>query len=188
MNIGFDLDRIFIDLPPLVPSRIIDLFYKEKNGPELKYRKPSKIEQIIRVFSHHPIFRPPITHNLNYIKNLVSQNKNKYYLISSRFSFLKKKTSGLIKRYGLDKVFHAMHFNYGDKQPHHFKNEIIKKLHLDMYVDDDLQLLEHLTYKNPKIKFFWLNKKISKPLEKNLFAIKHISEMFTPHQNGAGFK
>lgn len=125
---------------------------------------------------------------MNYVKDLALQNENKYYLISSRFSFLEKKTTELIKRLSLDKIFNAMYFNYNNEQPHLFKNGVLKKLKLDMYIDDDLQLLEYLGNKNPKIKFFWLNKKFSRSLKKNLFAIKNISEMFTPHQNGAGFK
>lgn len=178
MNIGFDLDKIFINFPPFVPTRIIDWFYKGKpNGP-LKYRIPGKAEQIIRIFSHHPLFRPPITENMNYVKSLALTNINKYYLISSRFSFLEKKTTDLIQRYKFDKIFNGMYFNYSNNQPHIFKNNVIKKLDLDMYIDDDLQLLEYLIDKNTKTKFFWLNEKISKPLKKNLFAIKHISEMF----------
>ena len=180
MNIGFDLDKIFINFPPLVSSGIIDLFYKGNIKNELKYRFPSKAEQIIRIFSHYPLFRPPITQNLDYVKNLALRNKNRHYLISSRFNFLKKRTDNLIKRYDFDKIFNAMYFNYENKQPHLFKIEIIKKLSLDKFVDDDLQLLEYLTDKNPMTEFFWLNNKISKPLRKNLFAIRDISEMFTP--------
>ena len=178
MNVGFDLDKIFINTPPLVPSKIIDLFYKGKTNHELKYRIPSKIEQIIRVFSHYPIFRPPIIKNIEYVKNLSLTNTNKYYLISSRFSFLEKRTATIIKRYKFDKIFNEMYFNYLNNQPHLFKNQVIKKLNLDMYVDDDLQLLQYLIGKNPKTKFFWLNDKVSKHLEGNLFAIKNISEMF----------
>lgn len=188
MTIGFDLDKIFVNYPPFVPTKIIDWLYKGKPNGTLKYRIPSRLEQIIRILSHYPFFRPPITKNMNYVKNLALANINKYYLISSRFSFLEKKTTGLIKRYSLDKIFNAMYFNYENRQPHEFKNEIVKKLDLDMYVDDDLQLLEYLVDKNPKTKFFWLNNKVSKPLGKNLYAIKNISEMFTPHQSDAGFK
>src|SRR3989344_4014384 len=176
MNIGFDLDKIFVNFPPLIPSKIIDLLYKGKPHTKLKYRMPSRLEQIIRVFSHYPLFRPPIIKNMNYVKNLSLANKNKYYLISSRFSFLEKRTKDLIERYKLNKIFNAMYFNYENKQPHEFKNEIIQKLKLDMYVDDDFQLVEYLSQKNPKTKFFWLNKKIKKTLKENLFAIKNISE------------
>jgi hypothetical protein len=184
MNIGFDFDKIFINFPPLIPEKIIDLFYKERTNSELKYRIPTKLEQIVRINSHHPIFRSPIYENINFVKNLSQTGKDKYYIISSRFNFLKKRTDDFIKLHHFDKIFNSMHFNYGNKQPHQFKDEILKKLNLDMYVDDDLQLLEYLTDKNPKTNFFWLNKKIRKPLKKNLFAIKHLAEMLTPH-NGA---
>ncbi len=178
MNVGFDLDKIFINLPPLVPTRIIDWFYKGKPNGSLKYRTPGRVEQIIRIFSHYPLFRPPIAKSMDYIKNMALTNTNKYYLISSRFSFLGKRTAAIIKRYRFNKIFNAMYFNYSNNQPHKFKDEIIKKLNLDMYIDDDLQLLEYLAGKNPKTKFFWLNNKVSKSMGKNLFAIKNISEMF----------
>jgi hypothetical protein len=178
MNIGFDLDKIFVNLPPCVPQRLIDLFYKANVNHELKYRIPSKIEQTLRIITHHPILRTPITKNLNYIKNPAIANKNKYYLVSSRFGFLKKRTDDLIKKHNLDKIFNKMFFNYENKQPHVFKNEILNKLNLDVFVDDDLQLLQYLTEKNIKTKFFWLNDTVSKPLKKNLFAIRNISEMF----------
>jgi hypothetical protein len=180
MNVGFDLDNIFINTPPIVPGKIIEFFYKEKNNCKLKYRIPSRAEQVIRIFCHYPIFRPPINQNMEYVKDLALANNNKYFLISSRFNFLKKRTDDLIKRYNFNKIFDGMYFNYSDMQPHEFKNKLIIKLNIDIFVDDDLQLLEYLTEKNIKTKFFWLNDKISKPLKKNLFAIKHISEIFSP--------
>jgi hypothetical protein len=178
MNIGFDLDNVFISLPPFVPSKIIDFFYKGKVNHELRYRIPSRFEQIVRVISHHPIFRPSINQNLDYLRDLSKTKNNKYYLVSSRFSFLKNRTNDLIKHHQLDKIFTAMYFNYFNDQPHEFKNKMIKKLNLDIFVDDDLQLLEYLADKNPKTKFFWLNRELSKPMNKNLFAINQISEIF----------
>lgn len=177
MNIGFDLDKIFINLPPLIPHGIIDFFYKGKANHELKYRIPSKAEQIIRVFTHHPVFRSPIFENINSIKNLNLKNEHKYFLVSSRFSFLKKRTDDLIRKCCFNKMFKSMHFNYDNRQPHEFKSDVIRKLNLDIFVDDDLQLLEYLTSKNPKTNFFWLNKKLSKTLKKNLFAITRLSEI-----------
>ena len=71
-----------------------------------------------------------------------------------------------------------MLFNFEDQQPHLFKNAQIKKMKIDQYFDDDLPLLEFLADKNPKVKLFWLNNKQNKPMNKNLFAIKNLSEMF----------
>jgi hypothetical protein len=177
VNIGFDLDNIFINTPPIVPGEIIEWLYKEKSNGYLRYRIPSKLEQIIRIISHHPLFRPPIHANLNYLRSLGKTKKDKYYLVSSRFSFLENRTNDLIKQHQLDKIFTAMYFNYSNDQPHEFKNKMIKKLNLDIFVDDDLQLLGYLADKNPKTKFFWLNKKLSKNLRKNLSAVKQISEI-----------
>ncbi len=182
MNIGFYLDKVFIDYPFFVSSKIIDLFYKGKskeksNGP-LRYRIPGRLEQIARIISHYPLFRQPIKENLEFMKKLAIENNHTYYLISSRFGFLKKTTEKLVGKHGIDKMFRSLHFNFVNDQPHLFKNQLIQKLKIDQYIDDDLSLLNFLAEKNLKAKFFWLNKEISHPLKKNLFAIKHISEMF----------
>lgn len=178
MNIGFDFDKIFIDYPPFIPSDIIDRLYKQKSDGVLLYRIPSKAEQLFRLLTHFSVFRPPILKNINFIKTLSKKNTNQHYLISSRFSFLENKTKVLIKKYGLDKCFHGMYFNFKNKQPHFFKNAVIKKLKIDLYVDDDLPLLIFLSKGNPKTIFFWLNNKRVGQLNKNLFAINHLSQIF----------
>jgi len=177
MNIGFDLDKIFIDYPPFVPAGLINRLYKQKSNGVLLYRIPPKLEQIIRVISHHPLLRPLITKNIQFVEYLSKNKKHKYYLISSRFSFLKERTEAIVKKYKFDKIFDNMLFNFRDQQPHIFKDEVIKKMKVDRYIDDDLPLLEFVSKKNPNTKFFWLNKKHTKPLGKNLFAIKNLSEM-----------
>lgn len=177
MNIGFDLDKIFINYPPLIPSWIIDKLYKEKSNGILKYRIPGKIEQRIRQLSHTPFLRLPITQNVNYLKSLHLKNGNKLYLISSRFSFLKKQTEDLVKRNGFDKIFTVLSFNYEDKQPHLFKNKLIKQHNINIYVDDDLALLKYLSKNNPKTHFFWLNNTTQGKISTNLFAITKLSDM-----------
>lgn len=179
MNIGFDLDKIFINTPPLIPDKVIEKLYKAKGNGMLLYRIPSKAEQIIRLASHFPIFRQPIKENLEFIKEIASQNTHKYYLISSRFSFLKNKTHKIISKHNLDHIFEDMIFNFNDKQPHEFKDEIIKKYKIDRYVDDDRSLIDYLAKNNPDVLFFWLNSKIQKKLAQNLFGITHLSQMFS---------
>lgn len=179
MNIGFDLDKVFIKYPSFIPEIVIDKAYKRRVSGKIIYRIPSRPEQLLRLLLHVSHFRQPIKENITFIKKLTEGNSNKHYLISGRFGFLKNRTNELIKKYGLDAVFDGLYFNFSDNQPHLFKNEIIKKLNIDLYVDDDLQLLEYLSKDNPKVKFFWLNKNDSKKLSKNLFAIKNLSEMIS---------
>ena len=126
MNIGFDLDKIFIDYPPFIPSGVIDKLYKKKANGVLLYRIPSKPEQMVRRLSHLPLLRPPIKDNIRFLKS-ISKEKNKLYLISSRFDFLRGITEKLMEKQGFDKVFDGMYFNFDNQQPHIFKKRCFKK-------------------------------------------------------------
>ncbi len=179
MNIGFDLDKIFINYPPFMPDIIIDKLYKKKDNGILIYRIPNKPEQFIRKMSHFTWLRPPIKKNVNFLKS-ISKKKNKLYLISSRFGFLEKQTQKITKKHGLDEIFDEMFFNFKNDQPHLFKNAVIKKLKLDMYIDDDLSLLKHVANENKKTKFFWLtNSKENKSKTKNIITISDLSQIFS---------
>lgn len=176
MNIGFDLDKVFINYPPLVPANIIDKLYKKKSNGILIYRIPKKPEQIFRRLTHHPFLRPPITENLSFLEK-IPKSKYKLYLISSRFSFLQKRTENIIKKYNFDSIFKGMYFNYMNIQPHEFKDIIIKQLKIEKYVDDDFSLIEYLAKHNPSVTFYWLNPLKTKKIKKNIYAIQHLSEM-----------
>lgn len=178
MNIGFDLDKIFINTPPFIPDKIINRFYKKRGNNMLLYRIPNYPEQLLRKASHLPFMRPPIIENLEFLKK-ISKKNNKLFLISSRYKFLKRETNWLIKKYNLDKFFDSMYFNYENMQPHYFKDEVLKTLKLDIYIDDDLSLLKHIAKNNNKTKFYWLtNQKEKHLLPKNIFAISKLSEIF----------
>ncbi len=179
MNLGFDFDKILINYPPFIPHGLIDRLYKQKKNGILLYRIPSRPEQLLRLITHQPIFRPPIIENILFVKKISKQRQYRCYLLSSRFSFLKNVTDKLIKQHQFHKIFDGLYFNFKNNQPHLFKNESIKKLKIDRYVDDDLPLLEFVAGNNPKTIFFWLNKTKSKKLKKNLFAITELSQIFT---------
>lgn len=176
MNIGFDLDKVFIHYPPFIPDKLINRLYLKKANGTLVYRIPSKPEQLLRKLSHLHFFRPAIQENINAVMDF-PKKQNKYFLISSRYKFLETMTADILKRYKIDHLFDGMFFNFADKQPHIFKEEVIKKLHIDRYIDDDLHLLTYVAKNNAKTRFFWLNNTLTKPLAKNLYAVTHISEI-----------
>lgn len=176
MNIGFDLDKVFVDYPPIIPAIVFDRLYKKKSKDILLYRIPKKPEQIFRYLVHHPFLRPVMVTNLEVITSL--KQDHKYFLISSRFGFLKKRTEALVKKNGLDNVFDKLFFNYQNKQPHEFKEETIRKLKIQKFIDDDLKLLEYLSKRNPNIMFYWLNNKKTDTIKENLLAITNIADAF----------
>lgn len=177
MNIGFDLDRIFVDHPPFLSTKLVDKFYKKRSYPDLLYRIPSPPEQLLRRLTHYTLFRKAMHDNLDVIEKLALDTNHHQYLISGRFGFLRKATERLIKKYRFDRIFDGMYFNFDNKQPHVFKDAMIKKLHLDTYVDDDLDLLRYLAKHNPKTIFYWLNQEFDNTIESNLFAISKLERI-----------
>lgn len=179
MRIGFDLDKIFVDYPPLIPDGVIDKLYKKKANGTLLYRIPSRPEQFIRQLSHYPLFRPPIKNSIDFLLSL-SKEKHQLYLISSRFGFLEKQTLSLMHRLGLDQVFDRMYFNFENKQPHLFKDEVLKKLNLDLYVDDDLHLLKYVAKNHKQTKFFWFHPgTVKTPPPADILKIATLSDILT---------
>jgi len=177
MKIGFDLDKIFIDTPFLIPDAVINKFYKKRDNGVLLYNIPGYPEQLLRKITHLPFLRPAIKDNIAFLKK-IQKKENKLFLISSRYKFLERETTHIVKKYKLDKIFDGLFFNYENKQPHLFKNDVLKNLKLDIYIDDDLSLLKHIAKTNPTTKFYWLNHKHEKKiLPKNIQSISKLGEI-----------
>lgn len=175
-RVGFDLDGIFIDSPPIVPKKIVEFLYKKSNKT-LYYRIPGGFEKKIRILSHHPLLRPPIRDNINALSD-IDHRGALTILISSRFSFLKRRTDQLMRRYELETLFKKIHFNSQDEQPHIFKDRIIKQEKIGKFVDDDLDLLLYLAQRNPRVDFFLLSGAARKEeLPKNLRVIKTLRDL-----------
>lgn len=177
MNLGFDFDKIFINYPPFVPQWLIEKIYKKNEGLNLSYRIPGRFEQKIRQLFHTQFLRSPIKENILALKDIAKTNEHQLFLVSSRFSFLRKQTETIAKAYGLSVLFKEMHFNFENIQPHEFKNKMIKLKKIKRYIDDDLPLLKFLAENNPDVIFFWLNSKIEGKIKNNLFSVKEIKEI-----------
>lgn len=155
MRIGFDLDKVFIDYPPFAPHFIIDWLYRNNFSSTLSYRIPKDpVEISFRKLTHLPLFRPGIKQNIGFIQ-VFSQNHPDIYLISSRYNFLKKITDQLLERFNLRSCFARIYLNTQNEQPHLFKERVIKELGLEIYIDDDLDLLRYLKEHCPKTQLFW---------------------------------
>lgn len=166
MKIGFDLDKVLINYPPLIPGKLIDWLYKhdpqeilslESPNKELSYHIPkSRLEIFLRKLSHLQFLRSPIQQNVTFLKNL-NQSSHQIYLISSRYKFLEEITYKLLKKYDLFSPFKKIYLNLENQQPHIYKEKIIKELGLNIYIDDDLDLLQHVQKTCPQTAFYWYN-------------------------------
>lgn len=188
MKIGFDLDRIFINLPPFIPPQIIDWLYKRSLREILSLRKhfqktlsysipKSSVSKIIRRISHIAPLRPPIKKNIKILSQILLNPNIKLYLISGRYKFLEKPTFKLLHKYNLITPFANIYLNILDEQPHLFKEKVLKKLNLDLFIDDDLDLLKHLQKQKLKTKLIWYNPDHNNNNSNGIFVVSSLSEI-----------
>lgn len=169
-RVGFDLDGIIIDKPPLIPKKLIEWFFRGSQE-NLNYRFPkTKIEQLIRKFSHFYLFRPPIKKNIALIKKIHQQKKHDLYLVSSRYSFLQKETQFWLKKRKIDGLFEKIYLNTEDSQPHLFKEKKLKRLELDFYFEDDELIVDYLDRKLKNIQIFLVDDRGKHGLLKKFFS------------------
>ena len=157
-RIGFDLDGVIIDKPPIIPRRLLEAIYRgNTNTKKLVYRFPkSALEIKIRQLSHHPVLRPLIKEQIDLIQKLHKSKRFKMFAVTSRYSFLKERTCEWFSYYDLNGLFEKIYINEKDQQPHVFKEKVIKKLKLDIFIDDDRSLLDHLKKKVKGVEFIFV--------------------------------
>lgn len=153
IKIAFDLDGILIDKPPFIPKKLLEWAFKGGNHDKLHYRFPkTKLGQWIRKISHFYLFRPPIKENIAFIKKIAREKEYELYIISSRYSFLKKTTEYWLKKRGIDGLFKKVFLNLNDEQPHLFKERVLKQLYPNIFIDDDNLIADYLEGKLTNIK------------------------------------
>lgn len=160
--IGLDLDGIIIGRPPGIPKSVIEYLYRDHSKKDLSYRFPCLWEQKLRRLSHLPEVRPPIWKNLKIIKNLrqrrirLGRKKNyQLFVISGRFSFLEDLTFAWLNKYQTRECFQEIYLNKNNLQPHIFKEKMLKKIKVDLFIDDDFDTVVYLASRFPQIQFYY---------------------------------
>lgn len=164
LKVGFDLDGVILYNPirlvrPIAKSLkpLKSFFLKQKR--ELFYFPKTKIEQLFFCLLHKTSFMPDLA--LKDIKKLVMAKKIKAYIITGRYSFLKKDYEIWLKKIKAKTIFTKCYQNQNDLQPNKFKEIMIKKLNLDVYVEDNWDIIQKLNH-HTNAKIFWLTNLLDK--------------------------
>lgn len=182
LRVGFDLDGVILYNPVRV-GRPFAKWLKMKFRPERKknfYIPHSKHEQLLwRILHASSLFVAP---GYEEIKQLSSNHTIEVYLITARFSFMKRDFEYWKRKMRAEECFKECFYNAQNLQPHRHKEQLIKSLKLDVFVDDNYDIVEQLT-ENTNAKILWitnvLDRKIPYPYKfANLKeAVHFISQM-----------
>ena len=180
IKVGFDPDGVILYNPIRFVRRIAKafkflkpaLFHQEKSP---FYFPKTKLEIFLFTLLHKSSFK--IDKSLPEIHKLVKAKKIEAYIITGRYSFLKKDFDNWIKIINKDKIFKDIYQNTKDLQPNEFKIKMIKKLNLDVYVEDNFDIIEKLNH-HTNTKIYWITNFLDKniPYKFKFFSLREIVE------------
>lgn len=155
LRIGFDMDGVLLYNPARIVRPIIACVkrvFLHKKKLKFYYPKTNHEKIFWRLFHKSSIFNAP---GLTEITRLVNEGKIEAYLITARYNFLGSSVEKWIKKNKLEKTFKGVFYNSKDEQPHEFKERLIKKLGLDVYIEDNFDIVNHLA-KTTQAKIVWI--------------------------------
>jgi hypothetical protein len=110
------------------------------------------------------------------IKALANREGLEIYLVTGRFGFLQDLTLSWLKRNNLIRYFSYVFLNKDNQDPTYFKASVINRQGLDIFIDDDLEVLERLSSKTGA-RLFWLVPDWRKTEENGHYGIVSINSL-----------
>lgn len=207
LRVGFDLDGVLLYNPARIARPLIvfvkKLFFKRRE--KIFYIPSSSSEKLLWHLLHKSsLFIAP---GLNKIKELVKSGKIKAYIITARYSFMQEDLDYWLEKMEAKKYFKGGCFtNKKNKQPMRFKERIIREQKLDIFVEDNWDIVTYLRDKfkveSSKFKVFWIYnildawikypykfsvlKKAVEQIEREVYKKKVlvVTDFFYPHWTG----
>lgn len=164
LRVGFDLDGVLLYNPARITRPIVAFVKKHflKKRTNSFYIPKSKWEkQMWSIFHLSSLF--PTT-GQKQLKVFIKKHNIEAYIITARYGFLEDDFKKWVKKIDPDHVFKEYYQNKQNKQPHVFKKEMIDKLGLDVFVEDNWDIVRMIKPKT-KAKMFW----ITNILDRNVY-------------------
>lgn len=159
LRIGFDFDGVIAYNPLRIfrgPAMTARNLFRKKEDPIFPVPH-SKTFQMLWSLAHETSYFP--SQGLTELKKLMKENKIEAYLVTGRYSFLESSLNKWLKKHGLDGLFTGIYLNKKNQQPHKFKEEMIEKLKLEAFVEDNWDIVEYLAnrFKKPRpVAIHWI--------------------------------
>lgn len=155
LKVGFDFDGVVAYNPLRIFRQPVasfkNIFFKKK---ETSFFVPkTSWQKWIWTILHETSVFP--SYGIEKLKEMVQNGEIEAYIVTGRYSFLEESFYRWLKKHGLEKTFKGYYLNKANEQPHLFKERMLKKLGLDIFVEDNWDIVQHLSSKN-KIRIHWI--------------------------------
>lgn len=179
LKVGFDLDGVILYNPVRVlrpfSALASKILFNKKNTSFFIPQTP--FAKFAWYLLHKSSFIP--ARGLKDLKNLVQQGKIEAHLITGRYSSLSHDFESWMKSLDADSIFTTQSHNTKNEQPHIFKQNMIKKLGLDIFVEDNWDIVKELKVKSSGFGRLTTSKfKVPK-----IFWITNLLDRHIPHEH-----
>lgn len=157
IRVGFDLDGVLLYNPARLMRPLIKSYKALKRTKKVTFVVPSTPLQIfIWKLLHLSSIFPAQGYGL--IKRLVEEGHIEAYIVTARFASLHENTVRWFAYLNRDGVFTRCIENKDSLQPHLYKEQQIQELGLDVFIDDNWDIVHHLsTSKNVSAEVLWVH-------------------------------
>ncbi|MDP4011594.1 MAG: hypothetical protein Q8P72_05220 [Candidatus Roizmanbacteria bacterium] len=166
LKVGFDLDGVLLYNParifrPITIAAKTLLRRKAPTKTEFYYPK-STIEKILWNVVHWSSLY--MADGVDEIKKLSEEGHIQAYIITSRYDCLEGDFRRWMKKMHADEIFEATYHNKKNLQPHIFKEQKIKELGLDVFVEDNWDIVKHIN-SHTRANALWITNAIDKTIQ-----------------------
>lgn len=145
IQVGIDFDGV-LAYNPLRIARAPAKFIKRKLIGETNthfYIPQNDLEKMVWIMLHETSVFPAI--GMDLLKDLTQDKKIEAHLITARYSFLEENLYKWLKKNNIEDLFASITINKKDEQPHLYKERVIKQKKLDYFIEDNLDIVKHVT-------------------------------------------
>ncbi len=92
----------------------------------------------------------------SYLRELTENGTIEAHLVTARFGFLEENLRHFLRRWNLEHVFTTITLNTREEQPHLFKERIINDRQFDHFIEDNWDIVTHLTASRARTDIHWI--------------------------------
>lgn len=148
--VGFDFDGVII-YNPLHIARAPIAWFKRKflRLNKTSFYKPKNKFQLF-IWKLLFLISIPATDGLKEIQKLKNEGKIYPILLTGRFDLSQKKLRKILKKIGFPNLFSEIITNDKNEQPHVFKERLIQEKKMQVYIEDNIDIVLHLNKTIPR--------------------------------------
>lgn len=154
--VGFDFDGV-IAYNPVRLARLPISFVKQRilGIKKVSFFVPrTPLEKSLWALAHESSVFP--ARGAAMLRTLTKEKKIEAHLVTGRYGFLEENLLRFLRRWDLIDCFTTITVNIKEEQPHEFKERVLRKNKFAYYVEDNLDIVKHLSSKQLKTQIHWI--------------------------------